>query len=308
MRRVRAVVAVVPMLLLVVGAAACQGSTSGTGTSASTRPAHTPSSSTSTATPSATTVPTTAPGPGPTASARPTASAPLTTGTTTLSPSTTAAGACAVTAAHRGVDLEVLPTTRRVVALTFDAGAAATGLPSILATLAAADVPATFFLTGRFAETYPAQARTVAAAYPVGNHTSTHPDLTTLPPTAVLDEVRHGAAAITSVTGVDPRPWFRFPYGARDARTIALVNDECDVPIRWTVDTLGWKGTSAGMTATMVRDRVLAALRPGEIVLMHVGANPADGSTLDAEALPSVIAAVRARGYGFVTLGDILGG
>ena len=48
--------------------------------------------------------------------------------------------------------------------------------------------------------------------------------------------------------------------------------------------------------------RVLGAARPGEIVLMHVGANPDDGTTLDAAALPSVISGLRARGYGFVTL------
>jgi len=48
--------------------------------------------------------------------------------------------------------------------------------------------------------------------------------------------------------------------------------------------------------------RVLAAAAPGEIVLMHVGSNPTDGSTLDADALPSVIAGLRAQGYGFTTL------
>ena len=48
--------------------------------------------------------------------------------------------------------------------------------------------------------------------------------------------------------------------------------------------------------------RVLAAATPGEIVLMHVGANPDDGSTLDAAALPQVISGLRAKGYSFVTL------
>ena len=38
------------------------------------------------------------------------------------------------------------------------------------------------------------------------------------------------------------------------------------------------------------------------IVLRHVGANPDDGTTLDAAALPSVIAGQRAKGYSFVTL------
>jgi len=92
---------------------------------------------------------------------------------------------------------------------------------------------------------------------------------------------------------------FRFPYGARDARTIALVNDLGYGSIRWTVDTLGWKGVEGEQTVESVRARVLSALRPGAIILMHVGAAP-DGSTLDADALPSIIASIRARRYRLV--------
>jgi peptidoglycan/xylan/chitin deacetylase (PgdA/CDA1 family) len=171
-----------------------------------------------------------------------------------------------------------------------------------MATLRGTGVPATFFLTGDFVAAYPTLARHLAAEYPIGNHTQTHPDLTTLTNTRVVDEIRGGAASIMRVTGTDTHPYFRFPFGARDARTIALVNDECYVAFRWTVDSLGWKGTSGGMSTSAVRDRVVAALRPGAIVLMHVGANPEDGTTLDAAALPAIIAEAKARGYAFVTL------
>ena len=95
---------------------------------------------------------------------------------------------------------------------------------------------------------------------------------------------------------------FRFPFGDRDARTISVVNSLGYVPVRWTVDTLGWQGTSGGMTAQRVTDRALGALRPGEIVLMHVGSHPTDGSALDAAALPTMIDRMQAAGYGFVTL------
>jgi hypothetical protein len=40
---------------------------------------------------------------------------------------------------------------------------------------------------------------------------------------------------------------------------------------------------------------------------MHVGSNPDDGTTLDADALPSMIGRLRAAGYGFVTLDALLG-
>lgn len=188
------------------------------------------------------------------------------------------------------------------MALTFDAGSGTQGVSSILETLRRADVPATFFLTGSFARAHPSTARTIAAAHPVGNHTEHHRDLTTLSRGGAVDEVRSGRRSIANATGEETRPLFRFPFGARDERTIGLVNDECYVAYRWTVDTLGWKGTSGGISASTVHDRVLRGLRPGEIVLMHVGANPDDGTTLDAAALPRVIASIRAQGYGFTTL------
>jgi peptidoglycan/xylan/chitin deacetylase (PgdA/CDA1 family) len=207
----------------------------------------------------------------------------------------------------RGTEWSVLPTTSKVVALTFDAGANADGVASILATLRAQGVPATFFLTGDWAYRFPNEARAVAATHPVGNHTVSHPDLTTLSDAAVRAQVLGADVTIRAVTGQDTRPWFRFPYGARDARTIGLVNCASYGSVRWTVDTLGWQGTSGGQSVATVVQRVLSTLRPGQIVLMHVGSNPTDGSTLDAAALPTVITELRARGYGFVTLDAFLG-
>ena len=52
------------------------------------------------------------------------------------------------------------------------------------------------------------------------------------------------------------------------------------------MDTLGWQGTAGHISASVVVSRVLAAARPGEIALMHVGSNPDDHTTFDADALP----------------------
>jgi peptidoglycan/xylan/chitin deacetylase (PgdA/CDA1 family) len=212
-----------------------------------------------------------------------------------------AAAAAALPPSLAGGEWAVLPTSRKVVALTFDCGGSAGGVASILSTLARTDATATFFLTGRFAEVYPARARRIAARYPVGNHSYSHPDLTALSTVAVVDQVRRGAQAIRRNARRDPRPLFRFPFGARDSRTIGIVNGLGYGAIGWTVDTLGWKGRSDGQSAGSVVSRVLAALRPGAIVLMHAGA-ALDGSTLDADALPRIVAAVRARGYRLVTV------
>ncbi|WP_285317969.1 polysaccharide deacetylase family protein [Pseudarthrobacter sp. lyk4-40-TYG-27] len=206
----------------------------------------------------------------------------------------------------RGQDLTVVPGAGPNVALTFDAGANAAGLAGILSTLAAKGVAGTFFLTGNWAASNPQGVAQIAAAgHRVANHSMTHPGFTGLAGDAILNEVRSAEQAILAA-GADPRPLFRFPYGERDARTIAAVNALGYVAVRWTVDTLGWKGTSGGASVQSVADRVQAGLQPGEIVLMHIGSNPDDGTTLDADALPQVIDRIRAAGYGFVTLDALL--
>jgi peptidoglycan/xylan/chitin deacetylase (PgdA/CDA1 family) len=208
-----------------------------------------------------------------------------------------------ITGRLAGTEWTVIPTTRHVVALTFDAGANADAVPSILATLRRDHVPATFFLTGNFTRAFPAAARAISVAgYRIGDHTISHPYLTPLSDAAVRREIVGGARQITAVTGASPVPLFRFPYGDASARTIAIANRAGYVPVRWTVDTLGWKGTAGHISAAVVATRILAALRPGEIVLMHVGSNPDDHTTFDADALPRVITELRARGYSFVTL------
>ena len=115
-------------------------------------------------------------------------------------------------------------------------------------------------------------------------------------------EVTTAQRQISSIAGRDPRPLFRFPYGAYNTARLRLVNHLGYAAIGWTVDTLGWEGTSGGQSTSSVLARVLAGLRPGEIVLMHVGSNPTDHSTLDADALAAIIRAVRARAYTLTTL------
>jgi peptidoglycan/xylan/chitin deacetylase (PgdA/CDA1 family) len=195
-----------------------------------------------------------------------------------------------------------LPTIERAIALTFDVGSSADGVHSILTTLAATGVPASFFLTGRWAETYPQLAAGIGARYPVGNHTYSHPDLTKIPDDEVEEQIRSGASVIAAVTGKDPRPLFRAPFGATDRRVVKIVNRMRYGVVRWTVDTLGWKGTSGGQSIDSVIDRVLKVLQPGTIVLMHMGSHPTDHSTLDADALPRLIEEIARRGYAFAPL------
>jgi peptidoglycan/xylan/chitin deacetylase (PgdA/CDA1 family) len=196
-----------------------------------------------------------------------------------------------------------LQTRQHVVALTFDGGGNADGAKGVLTALRNANVPATFFLTGHFVQTYPLLARAIGRRYPVGNHTVNHFDMLRLSAAAAQREVARAAVMIQRATGRDTHPFFRFPYGSRNGPTLRLVHGLGYASVRWTVDTWGWMGLSRQSTGGAVR-RVMRNLVPGEIVLMHLGSS-SDRSTIDSKALPAVIRLVRARGYRFVTLAGI---
>jgi peptidoglycan/xylan/chitin deacetylase (PgdA/CDA1 family) len=200
-------------------------------------------------------------------------------------------------------ELVRLPTRQHVVALTFDGGGNADGAKGVLAVLRKEHVPGTFFLTGQFVRTYPLLARVIGGRYPVANHTVNHLDLRRLSTAAATREITRAQSMILRATGRDPRPLFRFPYGARDSRTLGILHKLGYVSVRWTVDTWGWMGLRLQSVAG-ARRRVLNHLVPGEIVLMHLGSSR-DGSTIDSKALPGLIRAVRARGYRFVTLAGV---
>jgi peptidoglycan/xylan/chitin deacetylase (PgdA/CDA1 family) len=207
-----------------------------------------------------------------------------------------------------GSEWSRLPTTRKVVALTFDAGNNDAGVASILATLGATGTPASFFLNGRWVQAYPADARQiVAGGYSIGNHCA---DLVHFPPlgdSEARQQILEGARIIRSVTGRDPRPWFRSPFGDLDPRTIRIVNSLGYGSIFWTTGTQGYLGTSGGQSASSAVSRVLGSLQPGEIVILEVQGNATDHSTVDADALPAIIREVRQRGYQFISLDQFLG-
>jgi peptidoglycan/xylan/chitin deacetylase (PgdA/CDA1 family) len=199
-------------------------------------------------------------------------------------------------------ELERLPTRAKVIALTFDGGGdTANGTALILRTLKRKHAPATFFVAGRWIRRHPQLARAIGKLYPVGNHTYDHAVLTGMSADEVRMDIRRGAYWIRALTRREPRPLFRFPYGARDSRTLAVVRSLGYVSVRWSLDTWGWMGPSEGQSVGTVLHRFAAGLRPGAIVLMHVGV-ARDGSTLDAHALGRAIDLARSRGYRFVTL------
>lgn len=238
-----------------------------------------------------------APKPAPSApaaapSARPSASAAATSPAPAPA-SPTAPAAHADPVAEPDVDCRVT----RCIALTFDDGPGRhTG--RLLDLLSEEEVPATFYVIGRSAELNPALiARMAAEGHQVGGHTWSHPNLTTLTPEAVTEELRSTAAAIRAA-GAEPST-VRAPYGALNEAVLAAFGT---VPgsgsVTWTVDTRDWEHRSPARTLAAVR----AAAAPGGIVLMH----DVDSSSVD--AVPAVIGHLRAEGYTFVTVDTLTGG
>ncbi|MGH9226077.1 MAG: polysaccharide deacetylase family protein [Acidimicrobiales bacterium] len=196
---------------------------------------------------------------------------------------------------------------RWMVALTFDAGSDTGFAAQILDTLAAERVTASFGLTGRWAEQNQALVTRIASdGHQLINHTWDHRSFTGVSakpavtsPAERRDQLDRTEAILHRLTGQTTRPWFRPPYGDFDASVHADVGAAgYRYNVLWTVDSLGWQGLSAGAIAA----RCLRGAQPGAIYLFHVGA-----ASQDAAALPAIISALRADGYSFGTVSDVVG-
>jgi peptidoglycan/xylan/chitin deacetylase (PgdA/CDA1 family) len=204
-------------------------------------------------------------------------------------------------AASPSILVSRVTTSSKVMALTFDFGSDAGNVSSILATLADHGVKSTFFATGQAATNYPSALRSVVGqGHEIGNHSYSHPYFTSLTPAQMIDELSRAATAIRTAAGQAPKPYFRPPYGAYNSTVLQAVGDAgYGHTIMWTIDTVDWQGVSA----TAIRDKVLANASPGSIVLMHVGG----GATGTPDALPGMISGLRAAGYQLVTVSQLLG-
>jgi peptidoglycan/xylan/chitin deacetylase (PgdA/CDA1 family) len=185
------------------------------------------------------------------------------------------------------------PRDRSVLALTFDDGPSEY-TPGFLDVLRKKHVHATFFEIGQeVAGREQTMRRILREGDEIGNHTMHH---ATLPGHS---EIAEASAAIEGATHFKPC-LFRPPGGASDAAVIATAAELGMRTITWDVDPADW--TEPGSAA--VYDRVVGAAQPGSIILMHDGGGNRSGTL---EALPRIIDTLRARGYRFATVSELLG-
>ncbi|MDD3718782.1 MAG: polysaccharide deacetylase family protein [Actinomycetota bacterium] len=189
-------------------------------------------------------------------------------------------------------------TAQKRVALTFDAEQDRAATTAILDALRACDVHCTFFVLGGYADQYPDLVKRMAdEGHEVASHSYSHADFAASSAEKRRAELLSAEAAISRITGYSPRPYFRFPYGSRNAAAISQLNSMGYISVYWNVDPWDWKGISAGA----LYSRIMSAVRPGAIVVMHTVY-----ASQKAGALPAVIRDLRASGYEPVTVTEVL--
>jgi peptidoglycan/xylan/chitin deacetylase (PgdA/CDA1 family) len=191
---------------------------------------------------------------------------------------------------------------KRQIALTFDAGANADCFDDLIATLEAAHVRSTFFITGNFAQRNEQCAKAIVKrGHEIGNHTWSHADLTKQSDDIVREEIVRGEMLLTEISGRSPRPRFRAPFGERNARVLRIAAQLGYRSIYWTLDSLD--SVEPRKTPEFLIDRITSRTDDeldGAIILMHVGIK----STAD--ALPVIVAELQRRGFKLVTISTLL--
>ncbi|MCW5252842.1 polysaccharide deacetylase family protein [Streptomyces sp. SHP 1-2] len=252
-----------------------------------------------------------APGPGPSATpASPAAATPS-------RPPTLAPGPAGLTPVF-----EHGPRTGgdRTVALTFDADMtadegprAAAGErfdnPELIATLRRLKVPATVFMTGRWAEEYPEEARSIGRdpLFEIANHSYSHYAYTddcyglpTVPGDRMRSDLERAYSAFGKAGVPDPMPYFRFPGGCYDRTALKALAATGVTAVQW--DVVG--GDAFATDSDAVARQVLDGVRPGSVVVLHCTRSAAPATE---RAVRAVVPELRRQGYRLVRVSELIG-
>lgn len=191
----------------------------------------------------------------------------------------------------------------KLIALTFDACSthAPSGYdPRIAQTLIEQRVPATLFLGGKWIEEHPAEARELATnpLFELGNHTYLHPHPTRVPPERLRREIEWTQNALYQVSGRQAT-LFRAPYGEIDYRVVKMAADAGLTTVQFD---LASGDPDKRIGRKKLADYVSGTARNGSIVVMHINRN----GKHTAAALPEIIRRLRARGFEFVTVSELV--
>ena len=193
------------------------------------------------------------------------------------------------------------------VALTFDTEhpdrpALPGTTEALIALLARRGVRATFFVQGRWAETYPETVTSImAGGHLIGSHSHYHARMPLLTDAGLAEDLADAAAAIEANGGSDPRPWFRCPFGAGadDPRVMDAVATAGYRHVGWHVSVEDWEPTKSA--TAIERGIVDGVLAHGDeaVVLLHAW------PTATLEALEPIVTRLTRAGAQFVRIDEL---
>jgi peptidoglycan/xylan/chitin deacetylase (PgdA/CDA1 family) len=183
------------------------------------------------------------------------------------------------------------------VAITFDDGPNSIQTPRLLEMLAKRNIKATFYVVGKCVKENPAIVkRFVTEGHEIGNHSWSHPKLSSMSQDAVYAEIKKTHDAVIEAAGVPPKS-FRPPYGAfTEAQRRWAFKEFGYKTILWSVDPFDWKKPGSGVIA----QRILTQSHSGAIILAH------DIHKQTVDAMPETLDGLLAKGYKFVTVSELL--
>lgn len=191
------------------------------------------------------------------------------------------------------------------LALTFDDGPDPASTRAVADLLEARGHRGTFFFIGRRAEAHPELiAELVRRGHGVGNHSYQHSHATPFFPVPRLTaDLERAQALYQRAAGVRPR-WFRPPVGILSPRVVGAARAAGLVLV-------GWSATARDGLTTPVEQaaaRLVRAIRPGAILVLHDGAEQNDRTPIAAQVLARVLDELERRSIKSVTLDELLGG
>ena len=211
-------------------------------------------------------------------------------------------------------DIDQIGAAKKKIAISFDDGPDARWTPKILDILKEKNVPAAFFVIGIDASQAPdLLRREFAEGHEIGNHTYTHPNFTLdeISRTQIRWELNLTQRLIESTIGVKSI-LFRPPFGidhqpeyAEEVAALPIAQDMGYLIVGQKIDPHDWEQRDGKQVpAQEIVDGVLRQAEDGNIILFHDGGGDRSQTV---EALPKVIDGLRAQGYQFVSVSDLIG-
>ncbi|WP_235941746.1 polysaccharide deacetylase family protein [Paenibacillus puerhi] len=192
-------------------------------------------------------------------------------------------------------------TDQKLIALTFDDGPNPVYTPQILDLLKAYEAKGTFFVLGKRVQMYPAIAiREVNEGHEIANHTFDHHYLKHVRPERLVQEIRQTQEVIFDITEQLPHV-FRPPGGFYNDQLLSSMKEANLTVVMWSwyQDTQDWRKPGTDK----IVNQVLSNVHNGDIVLFH---DLEGDCTQTVEALKIILPELKARGYQFVTVSDLI--